>query len=72
LVFITHDLTEAIALGDRVVVMSARPGKIREIVPVDLPRPRDIYMIHTDPKFRLIYDEIWAHLADEMKGQTHE
>jgi NitT/TauT family transport system ATP-binding protein len=72
LVFITHDLTEAIALGDRVVVMTARPGKIREIVPVDLPRPRDIYMIHTDPQFRLIYDRIWAHLADEMKGQIQE
>lgn len=70
LVFITHDLTEAIALGDRVVVMSARPGRVRESVPVDLPRPRDIYTIHTDPKFRMIYDEIWEHLADEMRGQA--
>jgi NitT/TauT family transport system ATP-binding protein len=72
LVFITHDLTEAIALGDRVVVMTARPGKIREIVPVNLPRPRDIYQIHTDPEFRRIYDEIWAHLADEMKQEVKE
>ncbi len=68
LVFITHDLTEAIALGDRVIVMSARPGRVREIEPVDLPRPRDIYTIHTDPAFRAIYDKIWAHLADEMRG----
>lgn len=69
-IFITHDLTEAIALADRVVVMTARPGKIREIVPVDLPRPRDIYNVHTDPRFREIYDRIWGHLADEMKGHA--
>ena len=67
LIFITHDLTEAIALGDRVVVMSARPGRVREIVPVNLPRPRDIYTIHTDPAFRDLYDRIWSHLADEMR-----
>lgn len=67
LVFITHDLTEAIALGDRVIVMSARPGRVREVVDVDLPRPRDIYTIHTDEKFRAIYDRVWSHLADEMK-----
>jgi NitT/TauT family transport system ATP-binding protein len=67
LVFITHDLAEAVALGDRVVVMTARPGRVREIVNVDLPRPRDIYTIHTDPHFRRIYDRIWQHLADEMR-----
>jgi len=67
LIFITHDLTEAIALADRVVVMTARPGRIREVVKVNLPRPRDIYTIHTDPKFREIYDKVWEHLADEMR-----
>jgi NitT/TauT family transport system ATP-binding protein len=66
-IFITHDLTEAIGLGDRVVVMSARPGRVREIVPVPLPRPRDIYTIHTDPIFRDLYDRIWAQLAEEMR-----
>ncbi len=71
IIFITHELTEAIALADRLVVMSARPGKIREIVKVDLPRPRDIYTIHTDPKFRELYDQVWEHLADEMR-QTAE
>ncbi|HET7850535.1 MAG TPA: ABC transporter ATP-binding protein [Pseudolabrys sp.] len=66
-IFITHDLTEAIGLGDRVVVMSARPGRVREIVTVTLPRPRDIYTIHTNPVFRDLYDRIWAHLAEEMR-----
>ena len=71
IIFITHELTEAIALADRVVVMSARPGKIREIVKVGLPRPRDIYTIHTDQNFRALYDDVWEHLADEMR-QTAE
>lgn len=70
LIFITHELNEAIALGDRVVVMSARPGRVREVVPVDLPRPRDIYTINTDPNFRAIYDRVWEHLAEEMRQTT--
>jgi NitT/TauT family transport system ATP-binding protein len=70
LIFITHDLTEAIALGDRVVVMSARPGRVREVVPVDLARPRDIFTISTEPEFRALYDRVWAHLADEMRQRV--
>lgn len=66
-IFITHELTEAIALADRVVVMSARPGRVREVVPVDIPRPRDIFNIQTEPAFRNIYDRIWEHLGEEMK-----
>lgn len=71
IIFITHELTEAIALADRLVVMSARPGKVREVVKIGLPRPRDIYTIHTDQQFRAIYDQVWEHLADEMR-QTSE
>ena len=66
-VFITHELTEAIALADRVVVMSARPGRVREVVEVGLPRPRDIFNIQTHPDFRALYDRIWEHLGDEMR-----
>jgi NitT/TauT family transport system ATP-binding protein len=46
--FITHDIEEAILLADRVVVMTARPGQIKDVIDVDLPRPRKLKMITTD------------------------
>tara|TARA_Y100000588_G_scaffold205969_1_gene219806 strand:+ start:32 stop:802 length:771 start_codon:yes stop_codon:yes gene_type:complete len=48
--FITHSIPEAVFLGDRIVVMTARPGKIAEIIPVDIPRPRDLKTMG-DPEF---------------------
>jgi NitT/TauT family transport system ATP-binding protein len=47
-VFITHDVEEAIFLADRVVVMTARPGEVKDVIDVDLDRPRDVDMITTD------------------------
>jgi NitT/TauT family transport system ATP-binding protein len=67
IVFITHDLVEAIALADRVLVMSARPGVIRSSTPVDLPRPRDVFHIHDHEGFRRLYDALWTELEAEVK-----
>jgi NitT/TauT family transport system ATP-binding protein len=57
--FITHDLTEAIALSSQVAIMSARPGRITELRDVPLARPRDIARLHDDPAYRQIYDHLW-------------
>ena len=50
-IFVTHDLTEAVTLADRVVVISRRPGRIKQIVDIDLPRPRDVIAVQSDPRF---------------------
>jgi NitT/TauT family transport system ATP-binding protein len=65
--FVTHDLEEAIALADRVVVLSAGPesGPIAEFA-VELPRPRDVAEIGLQPQFRALYREIWAALKDQV------
>jgi len=66
--FVTHDLTEAIALADRVVLMSARPGRIVRVDRVDIPRPRDIFHLHDLPEFRRLYDALWNELAVQLDG----
>jgi NitT/TauT family transport system ATP-binding protein len=69
-VFITHDLEEAISLSDRVVLLSAGPGSrpIGEFV-IDLPRPRDVAEVRLTPRFVEFHREIWAALKEEvLKG----
>lgn len=57
--FVTHDVIEAVYLSDRIAIMTERPGRIKEIVAVDLPRPRG-YGIVTDPRFTAVVDHILA------------
>jgi len=69
-IFITHDIDEAILLADTVYVMSARPGRIRSRNPVDLPRPRDVDML-TDPAFNALRRDILRQIREEAgKGGT--
>jgi NitT/TauT family transport system ATP-binding protein len=67
ILFITHDLTEAITLSDRVVVMSARPGMVKAIIDIDLPRPRDPFLLQTTPEFIAIYHRVWELLRDDIR-----
>ena len=67
-VFITHDLAEAVALSDRVVVMSARPGRIVQQMKVGLPRPRSVRALQKSHEFHDIYSNLWEALEAGMKG----
>ena len=69
-VFVTHDLGEAITLADRVVVFSARPGRIRTVRTVDLPRPRDVFRIRFTEAFARLNEELWDELKDEVARGT--
>jgi NitT/TauT family transport system ATP-binding protein len=64
--FVTHDLGEAIALADRVLVFSARPGRIRAVRDVPLPRPRDVFKMRFTETFGRLHEELWNELKDEV------
>jgi sulfonate transport system ATP-binding protein len=65
-VLVTHDLAEAVALSDRVVLMTRSPGRIRSIHDVALPRPRLASSVQDDPLFHEVYDALWAELREEV------
>jgi NitT/TauT family transport system ATP-binding protein len=64
--FVTHDLVEAIALADQIVVMTPRPGEIREVLDVPLARPRDVFRIHDQVGFHEVYARLWSVFRDEI------
>jgi NitT/TauT family transport system ATP-binding protein len=63
--FVTHAIDEAILLGDEVVVMTARPGRIKEVIAVDLPRPRSLEMINSQ-QFGALFDRVFHLIRDEV------
>jgi len=66
IVFVTHDLVEAIALSDRIAIFTRAPGTIKEIRDVPIPRPRDVFHIHEAPGFADVYDPLWNDLRAEI------
>jgi NitT/TauT family transport system ATP-binding protein len=67
-VFITHSVDEAILLGDRVAVFTSRPGRIKELLPVTLKRPRYTYDARATPEFIALREHLWRLLGDEAKA----
>ncbi len=66
MVFITHSIDEAIALGQRIVVLSSRPARVREVLPVEFPGERSVDRIKADPLFANLRNHIWQQLKHEI------
>ncbi len=66
--FITHQISEAVFLSDRVIVFSGRPGTVKDVVEIDIPRPRKL-SVKRDPKFLEYEDRIWASIVEEVRKQ---
>ncbi len=69
--FVTHDIKEAVYLADRVLVFSGRPGRIKESIQIDLPRPRPL-RIKRDPKFLEYEDHIWGSIEEEVLASNRQ
>jgi NitT/TauT family transport system ATP-binding protein len=69
--FVTHDLGEALTLADRIILLSTRPGQIKDIFDVDLERPRDAVKVRETPRYAELFQRIWHSLGEEfIKGQS--
>jgi NitT/TauT family transport system ATP-binding protein len=65
-VFITHSVDEAVLLGDRIMIMTAQPGRLKLIVPVPLARPRDLMELQKAPELGALVHRIWSSLREEV------
>ena len=64
--FITHQINEAIYLADRVIIFGARPGRVKQTIKIDLPRPRAL-AVKRDPRFLQYEDQLWTLIEEEVK-----
>jgi NitT/TauT family transport system ATP-binding protein len=68
--FVTHDLGEALTLADRIILFSARPGQIKDVFAVDFDRPRDAVKVRETPRYAELFQHIWHSLGEEfVKGR---
>ena len=69
--FVTHDLGEALTLADRIILFSARPGQIKDMFAVDFVRPRDAVKVRETPRYAELFQHIWHSLGEEfVKGRS--
>lgn len=66
-VFITHSVDEAVTMGDRIMVMSAQPGRAKAFIDVPFERPRDVLALRQDPAYGEIVYDIWGQLKEEVE-----
>jgi NitT/TauT family transport system ATP-binding protein len=71
--FITHDIAEAVLLADNVVIMSNRPARVLANVAINIPRPRNVFEAFRNPDFDEAYDAVWSVFKSqvEMRGHQH-
>ena len=69
MVFITHSIEEAILMGDRVAVLSTRPGRVKEIIDIPFGHPRNINEIFLDERFAELRNQVWNQLRDEASAE---
>ncbi len=70
-IFVTHSIDEAVLLADRVVVMTCNPGSVKEIIPINLPKPRSNATIHEARNFEEIRHYIWGLLQNQRENNEH-
>jgi NitT/TauT family transport system ATP-binding protein len=69
--FVTHDLGEALTLADRIILFSARPGQIKDMFEVDFARPRDAVKVRETPRYAELFQHVWHSLGEEfIKGRS--
>ena len=61
--FVTHDVDEAVALADRCVVLGPRPTSIQQIIDIDLPRPRDLVSLRANPRYQSLCARLWEFMT---------
>jgi NitT/TauT family transport system ATP-binding protein len=67
IVFVTHDLAEAVAVASRVMVFTGRPGRIKHVETIDIPYPRDVFKVRFLPAFERAYENLWQELRPEIE-----
>ena len=69
--FVTHDLGEALTLADRIILMSARPGRVKQDFRVNFPRPRNAVTLRETPEYAELFSKVWHSLGEEfVKGRS--
>lgn len=71
-IFVTHSIDEAITLGDEVLVMTHRPGQVKQLIPIPFPRPRNVVEVRADPRYGELYEKIWQLIAQEVRRGPRE